>query len=374
MKAHIFSLMILLCSVSSNAQSMCYQWPHWDTFKQHFISDQGRVIDLGSKQEITTSEGQSYGLFFALVANDKSTFDKLLDWTEANLSEGDLSARLPAWLWGKRENDYGILDSNPASDSDLWIAYSLLEASRLWNERRYAVLAAVLAKRILREETEHIPGLGLTLLPGPYGFEIQDKTWRLNPSYVPLQIIRRFVDAYPHSPWQEVYDTSVQLLVKSAPKGFSPDWVLYHPDKGFHFTKKHDDIGSYNAIRVYLWISLLHPEDEQGKTLKAHFVPMVKATAKQGHVPVNVFAQSGHYEKRGSVGFNASMLKFLDSSQEINALVSIKQHIDHNITDELSKHYYSSVLSLFGTGAFDNRYSFSLDGKLLPQWEQQCSE
>jgi len=372
MRAILFGLLMTVFSATAFSQDVCYNWPHWDTFKQNFVSEEGRVIDLGSEKNITTSEGQSYGLFFALVANDQAMFDKLLAWTETHLSEGDLSARLPAWLWGKNGNNYEILDSNPASDSDIWIAYSLLEASRLWQERRYAVLASVLAKRILREETEHLPQLGLTLLPGPYGFQLDNTTWRLNPSYAPLQVLKRFANAYSHSPWQEVYDTSYRLLIESAPEGFSPDWVLYNPNKGFHFTRKHTDLGSFNSIRVYLWAALMHPDAEHAKQLIEHFSPMAKATSKNNYVPLNTYAKNGKYQKRGPVGFNAALLTFLDSSEEINALVSIKQHVDHNITNELTKNYYSSVLSLFGTGAMDNRYSFGPQGKLQTQWEAQC--
>ena len=374
MKAILFSVIMMVISTYSYAQDVCYSWPHWEDFKQNFISEHGRVIDLGSEKNITTSEGQSYGLFFALVANDQAMFDKLLGWTETHLSEGDLSARLPAWLWGRNGNNYEILDSNPASDSDIWIAYSLLEASRLWQERRYAVLASVLAKRILREETEYLPKLGLTLLPAPYGFQLDDNIWRLNPSYAPLQLLKRFAKAYPHSPWQEVHDTSYRLLIESAPKGLSPDWVLYSPEKGFYFTRKRPDLGSYNSIRVYLWAALMHPDAEYATQLIVHFKPMAKATSKRNSVPLNTYAQSGEYQKRGSVGFHAALLKFLDSSEEINALVSIKQHVDYNIAEELTKNYYSSVLSLFGTGAMDNRYSFGPEGKLQTQWQAQCSK
>lgn len=372
MRAILFGLLMTVFSAAAFSQDACYNWPHWDTFKQNFVSEEGRVIDLGSEKNITTSEGQSYGLFFALVANDQAMFDKLLTWTETHLSEGDFSARLPAWLWGKNGNNYEILDSNPASDSDIWIAYSLLEASRLWHERRYAVLASVLAKRILREETERLPQLGLTLLPGPYGFQLDDNTWRLNPSYAPLQLLKRFANAYSHSPWQEVYGTSYRLLIESAPEGLSPDWVLYNPEKGFHFTRKNSDLGSFNSIRVYLWAALMHPDAEHAKELIKHFSPMAKATSKNNYVPLNTYAENGKYQKRGPVGFNAALLTFLDSSEEINALVSIKQHVDHNMANELTKNYYSSVLSLFGTGAMDNRYSFGPEGKLQTQWETQC--
>ncbi|VTR49737.1 Endoglucanase precursor [Serratia fonticola] len=127
-------------------------------------------------------------MFFALVANDRPAFDKLLAWTENNLASGDLSAHLPAWLWGQDDNKaWKVLDSNSAADADLWIAYNLLEAGRLWQSRRYQTLGTLLLQRIGREEVANIPGLGLVLLPGKMGFVAEDR-WRLNPSYLPAAV------------------------------------------------------------------------------------------------------------------------------------------------------------------------------------------
>ena len=46
---------------------------------------EGRVVDYSDAKLITTSEGQSYGMFFALVANDRESFDKIFAWSEKNL-------------------------------------------------------------------------------------------------------------------------------------------------------------------------------------------------------------------------------------------------------------------------------------------------
>src|SRR5579863_2871449 len=70
----------------------------WKSYTAAFMDDQIRVIDH-DQGDRTTSEGQAYGMFFALVANDRSRFDGLLRWTEKNLAEDDLSSHLPAWLW-----------------------------------------------------------------------------------------------------------------------------------------------------------------------------------------------------------------------------------------------------------------------------------
>ena len=62
-------------------------------------------------------------MFFALAANDRVAFDNILDWTQNNLAQGSLKERLPAWLWGKKENSkWEVLDSNSASDGDVWMA------------------------------------------------------------------------------------------------------------------------------------------------------------------------------------------------------------------------------------------------------------
>ncbi|ATC98253.1 cellulose synthase complex periplasmic endoglucanase BcsZ [Pseudoalteromonas spongiae] len=366
-------VLLLLMPTLLKAEN-CMVWPEWQTFKNNFISKEGRVIDLGSEKNITTSEGQSYGLFFALVANDKETFDKLLNWTERHLAEGDLSARLPAWLWGRKTpSSYGILDSNPASDSDLWIAYALAEASRLWNERRYAVLAAVMAKRILKEETEFLPGLGLTLLPAPYGFEVGEQTWRLNPSYLPPFIFQRFVELYPSQPWQEVLNSSLVVLSESAPKGFSPDWVLYNPKKGFHFTKRHNDEGNFNAIRSYLWVGLLADDVSYKEQLLFKFDPMARKVSANRAVPLNTYAKTGRTAKTGPLGFQAAILPFMKSFGDRVTASMINQKINANIDYELRNNYYSSVLTLFGTAATNARFEFLNDGSLVPAWSTECN-
>ena len=157
-------LLWALCSLP--AQAVCH-WPEWDHFRQHYISEEGRVIDPAEGRRITTSEGQSYALFFALVNDDRETFARLLDWTERQLARGDLTGFLPSWLWGRQQDgNWGVLDANSASDSDLWIAYSLLEAGRLWDNHSYSALGTLLLRRIAREEVATLPGLGPVLLPG----------------------------------------------------------------------------------------------------------------------------------------------------------------------------------------------------------------
>lgn len=235
-------------------------WPAWDSYRIRFISNDGRVIDSHTVRKHTVSEAQAYALFFSLVANDRKSFDLVLQWTENNLAAGDLTSRLPAWQWGLRsDGSWGVVDANAASDADLWIVYALGEAGRLWNEPRYTRLAASIAARILKEETAEIPGLGLTVLPGPVGFQLNDKTWRLNPSYLPMQLMDWMAHQGFDPAWTRIQESSLRLLIESAPRGFSPDWAIYEVGKGFREdnTSGQRGEGGYDAIRVYLWAGML---------------------------------------------------------------------------------------------------------------------
>ena len=69
----------------------------------------------------------------------------------------------PAWLWGRRTADEGalwtILDTNNAADSDMWIAYALLEAGRLWNRPDYVTKAHAMMA-LLKKDVRTVKNLG----------------------------------------------------------------------------------------------------------------------------------------------------------------------------------------------------------------------
>lgn len=368
-----------LGGVTLPALAAVCSWPDWDAFRRTTISQDGRVIDASTDQQITVSEGQSYALFFALAANDRATFDKLLAWTENNLAQGDLTGHLPAWIWGKRTEGeqagtWGVIDQNPASDADLWIAYTLLEAGRLWKERRYTALGTLVARRALREESAVLPGLGRTLLPGPVGFHPSPDTWRLNPSYVPLPVMRRLaaVLGAEDTGWKALVDTSARLIVDTAPKGYSPDWVEYQKGRGFRPDTQTQAGGSYNAIRVYLWAGMTAPRDPLRTSVLHAFRPMADYVVAHGYPPERVDSQAGTFgPNAGNAGFSAAVAPYLAAMGLTDAAQAQAQRA-RTLAAKSPLGYYSQVLALFGLGHLDGHFRFEADGTLVPAWESTC--
>jgi endo-1,4-beta-D-glucanase Y len=373
-------ILAMLCFCLGNVQAVAIgstcqaDWPAWQNFKSAFINDDGRIVDGNTPRKQTVSEGQAYALFFALVANDRKTFDKILQWTENNLANGDLTSHLPAWLWGRKDNgSWGVLDNNSASDADLWIVYALGEAGRLWGERRFVALSSLLASRILRKETADLPGLGPTLLPAPHGFQAEENTWRLNPSYLPMQLMDWLSTHSPDSAWQRISESSQRILLESAPQGFAPDWTIYMNNKGFKIDSAGEKkgAGSYNAIRVYLWAGMLAPDASARPRLLSIFAPMADFVTRYGYPPESVNITTGEANGPGPSGFSAALLPFLAARGDSAALQRQRDRL--TIRPLRPDAYYEQTLSLFAHGWMEGRYHFTKNGSLLPSWQKPCS-
>nr|AFN65708.1 endoglucanase [uncultured Enterobacter sp.]AGT36744.1 endoglucanase [uncultured bacterium] len=357
-------VLAVLMLAAAQVSAAC-QWPAWEQIKKEYVSAEGRVIDPSDARKITTSEGQSYGLFFALAPNDRDGFRKLFEWTQNNLAEGDLRAHLPGWLWGKKSDDqWTVLDNNSPSDSDLWIAWALLEAGRLWDTPQYTEVGKALLARIAEEEVATVPGLGPLVLPGKVGF-VEDGGWRFYPGLQPPQSATYF--AAFGAPWPKIRDNNLRLLLETAPKGFSPDWVRYQKGKGWQLKADEPIIGSGDAMRVYLWTGM-PSSPKQKAPLLARFKPMAVQTIKQGLPPEKTNIASGKTTGEGPVGFSAAMLPFL---QDDDARALQRQLVADRYPD--ADAYYSAVLTLFGQGWDQHRFRFAAGGELQPDWNQACA-
>jgi endoglucanase len=355
----------------------------WQAYASRFISRDGRVIDP-LNGDWTTSEGQSYALFFALVNNDRERFDKLFTWTQMNLAAGDLGGRLPSWSWGKAKNgNWGVLDVNSASDSDLWIAYDLIEAGRLWSDTNYALKGRELATLIARKEIATLPGFGPALLPGPVGFHLQ-RSYVLNPSYSPPFILDRLAVIQPAQQWADVASMLPALLERSVRGGFAMDWVLYTPGEGFTPTQANGHsipapTGSYDAIRVYTWVGMLAESNPAKARLLKALSGMKLYLDQHPAPPEKISSQGVPQSQPGPVGFSAALLPFLESNSDSTAvaqqLVRIQSQLDeksnlYGTGNGSGPTYYDQNLVLFGSGWYSKRFQFGSHGELLVRWSR----
>ncbi len=113
------------------------------------------------------------------------------------------------------------------------MAYTLVEAGRLWENPAVHKSGQKMMAQIAATEVANLPGFGLMLLPGPTGFQ-HDQTWTLNPSYLPVFLFERFGQFDPAGPWQQIALNIPRLLEQSARHGYAMDWVDYFPGDGFY--------------------------------------------------------------------------------------------------------------------------------------------
>lgn len=373
--------MVTFAAVSGICQGQPV-WPLWESYVRAAVDQQGRVIDH-SAQDRTTSEGQSYAMFFALVANDRARFEKLLRWTEVNLANGNLAQQLPAWSWGKApDGSWKVLDPHPASDADLWMAYSLIEAGRLWRQPSYDKLGWAIAAHIAQQEAAFVPGLGTTLLPGATGFHPDSTTWILNPSYLQPSLLARLAKAMPTGPWGDILGSLDPMLAQGSGAGFAMDWVSagsgVRPSSTPAQRASGDvtamPLGSFDAIRVYLWLGVADPQTRGVSGMLNRIGGMAAYLKSHPLPPQQVDALGRVVNPNAPPGFSAAVVPYLRAvgmKPLADAQVERLSATKDAATGLYGKNanYYDQNLALFANGWVEERYRFDRDGKLRVKWK-----
>ncbi|HTE40059.1 MAG TPA: cellulose synthase complex periplasmic endoglucanase BcsZ [Steroidobacteraceae bacterium] len=345
-------------------------WPEWDRFAERFVQADGRVIDITFDAK-STSEGQSYGLFFALVANRPDHFERILTWTSDNLANGELGRKLPGWLWGKRDDGvWAIKDTNAASDADLWIAYTLMEAGRLWREPRYDKQGRQLLALIAEHEVVKAGKAGTLLLPGPVGFELSNQRYRFNPSYLPGFQLTYLAHEDPKGPWADIWSSYLKLAPQIFASGVAPDNLIVDSKGNVMPDSERAPSGSYDAIRVYMWAGM---SGDNSKELLRLLSPYAKLIRKHGAPPEKVDPATGAVVKAdwSPPGFMGASLPYLRALRDEESLQAQEKSLFWNAQQAKlgrATNYYDEALILFGKGWHDGYYKFDSQGRLQPKW------
>jgi endoglucanase len=226
----------------------------WQAYKARFVTDQGRVIDTGNNF-ISHSEGQGYAMLLAVAANDRPVFDRVWNWTRANLMVRDDS--LIAWRWEPGQRP-AVSDINNATDGDILVAWALAEAGEAWGDASYRVAARRIATELARKLILFRTRLGAILLPARSGFHADDRPDGpvVNLSYYVFPAFARFDLIAPEFDWAGVTQTGLDLLDATRTSAQTPpaDWLALkdskvRPADGFQ------PVFSYNAVRVPLYMA-----------------------------------------------------------------------------------------------------------------------
>jgi endoglucanase len=189
------------------------------SFLDEWVED-GRVVRRDEGGD-TVSEGQAYGLFAALIADDEQRFDEVWDWTRAELLRPD---GLMAWRW----DDGKVVDDEPATDADLDAARALvLAGDRFGREDLRAEgveLATVIADRLTVQTAQ-----GRILLPGLWAADREPYAY--NPSYASPVAFQVLGAATGDPRWAELQAGSAQVTgtILDA-TDLPPDWAQVHAD------------------------------------------------------------------------------------------------------------------------------------------------
>jgi endoglucanase len=270
----------------------------WQAYKAAFVSEGGRVVD-NANGNVSHSEGQGYGMILAVAADDRTTFDRIWDWTRSQLMLRDDG--LAAWRWAPDASPH-VSDRNNATDGDLLIAWALAEAGERWSEPAFKTASLAIARALTATVVADSP-LGPILMPGATGFGRKDRSDGpvVNPSYWVFPALNRLATLQPELSWKTLLHSGMELLTatRMGPSGLPPDWISLAaevpvPAKGYPATF------GYDAIRVPLYLAWA----SGGR--KRLLAPYAAIWADAGAAPRRVDVESGTPgEEMGDSGYRA---------------------------------------------------------------------
>jgi endoglucanase len=231
----------------------------WQQFRERFVTPDGRVVDTGNGG-ISHSEGQGWGMMFALAYQDRATFGALHEWTHATLRRPNEA--LHAWRF-RPGLATPVDDPNNATDGDLYIAWALARAGAIWRDPALTAAAATIARDVLRLLTRWKGGR-LLLLPGLVGFE-DARRLVLNPSYLVFPAFTALDRVAPDARWRQLGRDGLAILraARFGHWGLPPDWLaIGQVDHRMAPAEGWPPRFSFDAVRVPLLLAWAGHADE----------------------------------------------------------------------------------------------------------------
>ena len=269
----------------------------WHSWRDAYLRE-GRVIDPQQGQ-ISHSEGQGYGLLLAQAFGDRSSFEAIEDWTEANLALR--SDNLMAWAY--RPHVTGArLDLQTATDGDLFRAWALLRAERDSGWAGYAEKAIDIARDIAahclvadpRAPQEYL------LAPGAESRRALDRVL-INPSYIMPRAMRELGIAAVDPRLIRAADHGETVLSELAATGLLPNWIDVTVS-GFADPREHEVLWGYDALRIPLYLTWSGHHDHAAVALG---LSLLSENTDDAHIAVEVTVSGDVRTKSNLPGYFA---------------------------------------------------------------------
>jgi endoglucanase len=135
-------------------------------------------------------------------------------------------------------------------------------------------------------------------------------------------------------------------------------------------------VGSYDAIRVYLWAGMLDDSVPTRSDMIGALSGMGSYLGNHGAPPEKVSDQGIPMEQDGPVGFSGAVLPYLRAFPDAEKMAAQQRvRISAQFDPKSGLYgkdpaYYDQNLLLFATGFLDDRFRFGPRGELKVEWKQ----
>ncbi len=353
----------------------------WQQYKnRYWHKASGRTVDP-DRDNITTSEGQSYTMLRAVWINDRSTFDKTWGWTVQNLQRPD---KLFSWRWSpKSEGSEGATaedgGQNSASDGDSDIAFALVMASERWQQPGYRNAAQDIIRSMWEHEVIIIDGkpyLAANNIEKTSGSE----TVLVNPSYLAPYAYRTFASIDGEHDWEGLTDASYELLAEVMEHPLNtkrsaqlpPNWVTVNRQTGALSESRESHLDTdfgFDAFRTVWRVALdwhWHQAPEAHTILEKF--EFLKNRWEQDDKLIAIYSHDGQpradYPKQafygGTLGYFQFIQPGLAKAIYENLFVS---NYDSTKGWETPLGYYDESWAWFGVGLYQHQLLNLADGQ-----------
>jgi endo-1,4-beta-D-glucanase Y len=320
-------------------------WPLWEAWRQSYLDFSGRVVDL-PQGSASHSEGQGYGMFLAAEFGDGDAFQRMAEWTDANLAIR--SDNLLAWRW-RPDVPERVLDTNNASDGDLFYAWALLRGAARFNEPRWQLRAVDIAVDLgrkciaMRPDRPDVP----VLLPAALGFA-DASGLTVNPSYMMPRALREVSEATGVTQLSQAARSGLDLMAEIAAVRLVPDWLKITPSGIINAERFSSNMG-YEALRVPLFLAWSGEDSHPALRRAAAAWSDAIAGGSSAQTPTVLDSTSGAVLETSSDAGYRSVAEFVDCvvSQSKGAMMP---------TYTTDQPYYPATLQMFAILSQYNEY------------------